>query len=187
MICLAMIFDSARQARTTRRRGRKAALAELAELEEVTPQMAVWKTLLLLAIGLVGLPIGAGLLIDGARGIAREFGISEAAIGLTVVALGTSLPELATTVAAAFRRQADVVIGNVIGSNIFNITGIIGAAALARPLAVPAEILGRDYWWLVGASVLLAPFVLARRPIPRPVGGAFLAIYIVYLYTALAG
>ncbi|MCH8952197.1 MAG: calcium/sodium antiporter [Proteobacteria bacterium] len=186
-VALFLVWDSVRMARAARAGRNREALDELAELEDADPEMATWKVLLLIAAGIVGLPIGAHFLIDGARAIARDFGISEAAIGLTVVAVGTSLPELATTVMAALRRQADVAIGNVIGSNIFNITAVIGAAALAAPLAVPVEIASRDLWVMIGASLVLTPFVLGCRRIGRPVGAVFLLLYGVYIYYALAG
>jgi len=187
LICLAMILDSARHGLAARNRSEAEALEELAELEDVDPHMALWKVWLLIGAGVVGLPVGADLLITGARGIADALAISEAVIGLTVVAIGTSLPELATTVAAAFRREADVAIGNVVGSNIFNITGIIGVAALVSPLAVPAEIPARDLWWMIGASLLLAPYVLLRRSISRLAGVAFLAVYAAYVYQCFSG
>ncbi|MCH8168778.1 MAG: calcium/sodium antiporter [Proteobacteria bacterium] len=186
-VALFLVWDSVRMARAARAGRNREALDELAELEDADPDMATWKVLLLIAAGIVGLPIGAHFLIDGARAIARDFGISEAAIGLTVVAVGTSLPELATTVMAALRRHADVAIGNVIGSNIFNITAVIGAAALAAPLAVPDEIASRDLWVMIGATLLLTPFVLGCRRIGRPAGGVFLLLYGVYIYYALAG
>ena len=186
-VALFLVWDSVRMARAARAGRNREALDELAELEDADPNMATWKVLLLIAAGIVGLPIGAHFLIDGARAIARDFGISEAAIGLTVVAVGTSLPELATTVMAALRRHADVAIGNVIGSNIFNITAVIGAAALAAPLAVPVEIASRDLWVMIGASLVLTPFVLGCRRIGRPVGAVFLLLYGVYIYYALAG
>ena len=186
-VALFLVWDSVRMARAARAGRNREALDELAELEDADPNMATWKVLLLIAAGIVGLPIGAHFLIDGARAIARDFGISEAAIGLTVVAVGTSLPELATTVMAALRRHADVAIGNVIGSNIFNIPAVIGAAALAAPLAVPAEIASRDLWVMIGASLVLTPFVLGCRRIGRPVGAVFLLLYGVYIYYALAG
>ena len=108
-------------------------------------------------------------------------------MGLTVVAVGTSLPELATTVMGALRRRADVVMGNVIGSNIFNVTAIIGAAALTAPLPVPDEILHRDLAVMIGASLLLTPLVLMHIRIGRRVGTGFLLIYIAYIYFALSG
>jgi cation:H+ antiporter len=186
-VVLFMVWDSLRIGLAARNGANAEALAELVELEDVDPEMARWKMLLLIAAGIIGLPIGAELLIDGARGIALDFGISEAAIGLTVVAVGTSLPELATTVTAAFRRHADVAIGNVIGSNIFNITAVIGAAALVNPLAVPDEIISRDLWVMIGASLLLTPFVLLCRPIGRLTGAAALLFYGAFIYYALAG
>ncbi len=182
-----LIWDSVRVARAARAGRNHEAPDELAELEDVDPDMARWKVLLLIAAGVAGLPFGAHLLINGARGIALDFGISEAVIGLTVVAVGTSLPELATTVMAALRRHSDVAIGNVIGSNIFNITAVIGAAALAAPLTVPDEIASRDLWVMIGATVLLTPFVLGCRRIGRRAGGVFLLLYGVYIYYALAG
>ncbi len=186
-VAVIMVWDSIRVARAIRAGPDFEVPDELAELGDVDPDMARWKVLLLIAVGIVGLPIGAQFLIDGARAIALDFGISEAAIGLTVVAVGTSLPELATTVMAALRRHADVAIGNVIGSNIFNITAVIGAAALAAPLAVPEEIASRDLWVMIGASIVLTAFVLMCRRIGRRAGGAFLLLYGIYIYYALAG
>jgi cation:H+ antiporter len=186
-VALLMVWDSMRIGMAARNGMNDDLLGELAELEDVDPHMAKWKVILLIAVGIVGLPLGAHFLVDGARGIARDFGVSEAAIGLTVVAIGTSLPELATTVMAALRRHADVAIGNVIGSNIFNITAIIGAAALVSPLAVPEEIIGRDLWVMIGASILLTPIVLMCRRIGRLTGAAFLLLYVGYIYYALAG
>jgi len=186
-VALFLVWDSVREARAARNGANAAVLDELVELEDIDPNIPRWKVLLLIAVGIVGLPVGAHFLIVGARGIAQDFGVSEAAIGLTVVAVGTSLPELATSVMAAIRRQSDIIFGNVIGSNIFNITAIIGAAALASPLAVPDEIASRDLWVMIGASLLLAAFVLMGRPIGRLTGAAALLIYAAYIYLALAG
>ena len=183
-----MIGDSLRLGLRARaealRLGDDADAAELADLEDADPNMAPWKIGALLVAGIVGLPLGADFLVGGARGIALSIGISEAVIGLTLVAIGTSLPELATTIVAAMRRQTDVAIGNVLGSNIFNITAIIGAAALVAPLPVPAEILYRDIWVMAAASALLVPFVLLCKPIGRIAGICFLAAYTFYLYVA---
>jgi cation:H+ antiporter len=186
-VALFLVWDSVRMALAARNGASAEVLEELVELEDIDPDMARWKVLTLIAAGIVGLPIGAHFLIDGARGIAQDFGVSEAAIGLTVVAVGTSLPELATTVMAAIRRHTDIIFGNVIGSNIFNLTAIVGAAVLASPLAVPDEIASRDLWVMIGASLLLTPFVLMCRPIGRLTGAAALLIYTAYIYYALAG
>ncbi|MBY8976328.1 calcium/sodium antiporter [Rhodobacteraceae bacterium NNCM2] len=156
------------------------------ELEEADPEMPIWKLAILLLVGFIGLPIGAELLIQGAQGIALDFGVSEAVVGLTIIAVGTSLPELATTVAAALRNQADVAIGNVVGSNLFNITAVIGVAALVRPLDVPPELFNRDIWFMLGATAVLAPFIFLCLKISRPIGAAFLAIYAGYIVLAYA-
>ncbi|MEO1493776.1 MAG: calcium/sodium antiporter [Pseudomonadota bacterium] len=185
VITCGMIWDSLREGLKARAAGQDID-EDLEDLEDVDPNMAPWKIGLLVLAGLVGLPIGADFLIDGARGIALSIGVSEAVIGLTLVAIGTSLPELATTVVAAMRRQTDVAIGNVIGSNIFNITAIIGVAAMVAPLPVPAEILSRDLWIMVGASALLVPFVLLCKPMGRIAGAVFLGLYILYLYVAFS-
>ena len=160
--------------------------AELAELEDADPDMPPWKIAALLLAGVIGLPLGADFLVSGARGIALSVGISETVVGLTLVAIGTSLPELATTIAAALRRQADVAIGNVIGSNIFNVTAIIGAAAIVTPLEVPAEILARDLWVMIAATLVMLPFVLLNRPIGRITGVCFLIAYAIYLWIAFS-
>ncbi len=134
-----------------------------------------------LALGIVGLPLGAQLLVNGAVSVASTLGVSEAVIGLTLVAVGTSLPELATTVAAALRREAGVALGNVLGSNVFNLLGIIGIAGLVGTIPVPAEMLRLDIWVMLGSSALLGAFILARRPIGRIWGAALLLIYAAYV------
>ncbi|CAN5728647.1 calcium/sodium antiporter [soil metagenome] len=139
-----------------------------------------------LMLGLVGLPLGAQLLIDGAVGLATRLGIAEAVIGLTLVAVGTSLPELATCVAAALRARTDVVFGNVIGSNLFNILGILGITSLFGPLAVAPSFLERDVWVLLAAGLLLVPVVFFGWRITRAAGAGFLILYGGYTYTLFA-
>jgi len=137
------------------RRGLKDdALSHLAdEVEALPPRRASWAVYLgLTAGGLLGIVAGANLLVDGAVSLARSLGVSETVIGLTIVAVGTSLPELATSVIAAFKRHGDVALGNIIGSNIFNLLGILGTTALYRPIAVPAEIVSFDAWVMLAAS-----------------------------------
>ena len=106
------------------------------EVEGADPDMPWWRIVVLLALGLLGLPLGANLLVHNATIIAQTYGVSDTVIGLTLVAVGTSLPELATTVMAALRRQADVALGNVIGSNMFNLLAIIGIASFVGPIRV---------------------------------------------------
>ncbi|MEX2519438.1 MAG: calcium/sodium antiporter [Paracoccaceae bacterium] len=155
------------------------------ELEDAPECMSPLPIAACLIGGLIGLPIGAHLLIEGARSTAVAFGVSEAAIGLTLVAVGTSLPELATTLMAAVRRQADVAAGNVIGSNIFNILGVFGVSALVADLPTPAGFLELDLWIMLGTALLIAPFVLLKRDIGRATGLVFVAAYVVYCVAAL--
>ena len=175
----AILADQARQALAHRR---KASEIEV-DLEGADPNLS-WRWIAVyLALGLIGLPLGADLLVDSSLEIAEDFGVSESVIGLTLVALGTSLPELATTVMAALRRQADVAIGNVIGSNIFNLLGIMGVASLFGTIPVEHDFLEFDLWVMLGASVLIAPFVFSRtRNMTRRWGFALCAGYIGYIF-----
>lgn len=155
------------------------------DLEGVDPDMPWWKIIVFLGLGLIGLPLGADLLVDGSSTIARSFGVSEAVIGLTLVALGTSLPELATTVMAALRNQADVALGSVIGSNMFNLLAIIGIASLVGDIDVAQSILGFDIWIMLGASVLLGVFVFTKINITKLWGIGFTALYAGYIAVVL--
>ncbi len=158
---------------------------EEGEIEGADPDMPWRKVILFLAIGLVGLPLGANILVEAATSIARDYGISETVIGLTLVAIGTSLPELATTVMAAIRRQADVALGNVIGSNMFNLLAIIGVASLVGPIPVEPMMLRLDLWVMFMSSLLIAPFVFRGWHMGRRWGIIFLALYIVYIIALL--
>jgi cation:H+ antiporter len=144
--------------------------------------LPVWKITGLICIGLVGLPYGANLLVNNATEIARSYQISETTIGLTLVALGTSLPELATTLASAIRRQADVALGNVIGSNVFNLLAIMGVTAFVGPIPVSPQLLSADLWVMLAASLILAPFVVYRLRINRLMGALLTAAYLVYVW-----
>ncbi|MGR3760524.1 calcium/sodium antiporter [Roseobacteraceae bacterium NS-SX3] len=154
---------------------------ELEEIEEADPDMPYWRICVYLLLGLIGLPLGADLLVDNASIIARTYGISETVIGLTLVAVGTSLPELATTVMAALRRQADVALGNVIGSNMFNLLAIIGIATFVGPISVDPTFLQFDLWVMLAASLLLIPFVFFKLDITRIWGVGLSALYLVYM------
>lgn len=132
-------------------------------------------------LGIILLPLGADLTVEGATALARQFSIPEIVIGSTVVALGTSLPELTTTVIAAFHRSSDIALGNVVGSNVFNILLVAGASALVVPLPVPVEFRQFDLWVMLGASLLLLVFVLLRLPINRFAGLLLSSGYIAYI------
>ena len=155
------------------------------DLEGADPDLPWSKIILFLILGMIGLPLGASLLVDGASNIARDYGVSDAVIGLTLVAIGTSLPELATTVMAALRRQADVALGNVIGSNMFNLLGIIGVASLVGNIPVSPNFFAFDFWVMLAASLLLIPFVYLRQDLTRVWGVALSAAYIAYLWIVL--
>ncbi|GMG85056.1 calcium/sodium antiporter [Paralimibaculum aggregatum] len=131
--------------------------------------------------GLALVLLGGRLLVDGAVTLARGLGISETVIGLTVVAVGTSMPELVTSVVAGLRRQGDVAFGNIVGSNIYNILGIAGTTALIAPGAVPAEILRFDNLVMVGVTVVLVLFAWTGLRIARWEGAVLLAGYGLYL------
>lgn len=124
---------------------------------------------------------GSRLLILGAVDIAQDFGISETVIGLTLVAVGTSTPELAVSLLAAIRKEADVAIGNILGSNIFNIMAILGVSSLVKPLPVDARILAFDQWVMLAAAVALIVFAHTRNRLSRLEGGVLLAGYVVYI------
>ena len=156
------------------------------EPEGADPDMPSWQIGLFLVLGLIGLPLGASLLVENASVIARAYGITETVIGLTLVAIGTSLPELATTVMAALRRQADVALGNVIGSNMFNLLAIVGIASLVGPIDVDQAFLRFDLWVMLAASLMLIPFVYMRRDITRIAGVGLTGMYVLYLWIVLA-
>jgi cation:H+ antiporter len=182
LACLAFVlFDAVRDTRKHRRDTKGVCPVGAEEPEGADPDMPGWRIAVFLVLGLVGLPLGAGLLVDNASVIARAYGISDTVIGLTLVAIGTSLPELATTVMAALRRQADVALGNVIGSNMFNLLGIIGVASLVGPIEVDPQFMRFDFWVMLGASLLLIPFVYLRRDITRVWGIVLCGLYVLYL------
>lgn len=158
---------------------------DISEIDEDAATDPNWKVALLVLSGIILLPLGANLLIDGSRSIALELGMSEAAVGLTIVAVGTSLPELATTVMAAIRRQTDVAVGNVVGSNLFNILAVMGGSALFGPLPTPAGFFDLDFWIMLAASLVIAPFIFMKRTITRGVGIIFLLAYVAYIVLAL--
>ena len=145
------------------------------------PPPPIWKSALAIGAGLAALVIGAKLLVDSASVIARGFGVSEAVIGLTVVAIGTSLPELATSVVAAIRRHSEIAFGNVIGSNIFNLLGILGATAAIHPVPVDPRFVTVDMLVLAAVTVGLVALTILARSIGRAGGLAMLGGYGAYV------
>jgi len=142
-----------------------------------------WRLIIFLVVGFVGLPLGAKILITSATNFAENYGVSEEVIGLTVVAVGTSLPELATAIAAAYRREANLLLGNVIGSNIFNILCIAGIASLIHPLQLTDKIELSSVGTLIVSSIVLAPIIIWYKSITRIIGIIFLLMYAGYMLT----
>jgi cation:H+ antiporter len=143
---------------------------------------AAWTfNLVAIGIGVALLAGGSTALVRGATAIASGLGVSDAVIGLTIVAAGTSTPELITSLMAARRGQADIAVANVVGSNIFNVLGILSVTALILPLPVPQEIIERDNWWMLAASALLFPLMKSGMRVSRAEGGLLLAGFLVYM------
>lgn len=148
----------------------------------VANEMPLAKSLVFIVLGLAGLIIGGDRFVAGASDIARGMGVSDAVIGLTIVAVGTSLPELAASVAAALKGNSDMALGNVIGSNVFNIFLVLGAAATVRPLPL-GDVTAVDLGTLMGASLLfwICGWLVGRRTITRGEGVMLTALYVAYM------
>lgn len=143
----------------------------------------IWLSILVVIISCAGLILGSKLLVYGAENIASSLGVSERIIAVTVVAVGTSLPELTTSVVAALKRELDISIGNIIGSNIFNICGILGVTSCITPLEAAPEVLSFDIWFLLGSLLLLGITIFpvkGKNQIVRIEGIMLLALYIAY-------
>jgi cation:H+ antiporter len=137
--------------------------------------------LMLVAVGVVLLGFGAQATVEGAVALARLVGMSERVIGLTIVAVGTSLPEIVASLMSSLRGRDDIAIGNVIGSNLFNILGILGLSSLVIPMQVHPAIVASDNWWMLGVTVFLFPLMYTGRSIKRWEGAMLMAVYAVYV------
>jgi cation:H+ antiporter len=169
---------------------RTATTSDKADLEEYeshiaedvgNPEESMFLSAIYVLIGLVGLAVGAKLLVSGATNVARGFGVSEAIIGLSLVAIGTSLPEMATAVIAAMKKHGDVIIGNVLGSNLFNVMAVLGTTAVISPLPFGGRVAQIDIWVLLFSAIILYPAILTGKKISRLEGTVFLAIYTAYI------
>ena len=169
---------------TFRQNSKKALNSEILEFQQRISH-SWWTIIFFLILGVIGLPLGADLLVTNASALAKGYGVSDAVVGLTLVAIGTSLPELATTFVAFVRKKAEVVLGNLIGSNIFNLLAIIGITSLISPVPVDPIFIKFDFWIMLGASVLIAPFILLNIKFNRLYGFVFVALYISYLSVIL--
>lgn len=142
-------------------------------------------TLLFLFGGLVGLKFGADWLLDGAIGLAKSFGMTEKVIGVTIVAFGTSVPELVASGVAAYRKQTDISIGNLVGSNIFNIMVVIGITAIIKPINVAESAMNFDMFWMLGISLALYPMMFIGKKMGRVHGIILLSAYLTYIVLCL--
>jgi cation:H+ antiporter len=159
----------------------------LKEVVEVTaPSKTVWKDLLFLAIGVAGLYFGSEWFVGSARELAGYLGVTERVISITVVALGTSLPELVTSVIASFKKESDLAVGNLLGSNIFNIFSILGFTSIIKEIAVNDTILRVDMLWMLAITLLVLPMMISKRVITRAEGGMLLFVYCVYTYLVIS-
>jgi cation:H+ antiporter len=154
-------------------------------VEEIEYVPSKTRQIVWISAGIAGVVVGAELLIDSAVAIMKTFGVSEKFIGLTIVALGTSLPELATSVVAAFRKEMDISIGNLVGSNVFNILSVLGAAALVRPIPIPGGFVQSGLFldYLVMIFVSFLPWLMMRKTytVSRRNGAVLLACYVGYV------
>lgn len=157
----------------------------VASSEDSTEKIAMTMSSILIMVGVIGLPVGAHFLIKGAVGLAEFFDISEEVIGLSVVAIGTSLPELATTFSAVWRRQGEVVLGSIIGSNLFNILFIVGVAALIAPLEFKDVDLVQSLSFLLISILLFMSLIIRPRVIKRVWGIIFISFYSTYIWVLI--
>lgn len=138
-----------------------------------------------IAIGTIGLYLGAELFVGSAQAFARNLGIEERIIGITLVALGTSLPELVTSTVASFKKETDLALGNLMGSNIFNILSILGITSMIKQIEVNDVILNTDIIWMLGITLVILPMMLSKQKIGRMEGAILLLIYVYYTYTVV--
>ena len=149
------------------------------------PTASVWQDVAFLVIGTVGLAIGSNWFVMGAKTLAIALGVSERVVGITIVALGTSLPELVTAVVAAFRKETDIALGNLVGSNIFNILSILGITSIIQEIRINDVIIRSDMIWMLLVTFVVFPMMLSRRKIDKLEGFILLAIYVYYIYSVV--
>ena len=139
----------------------------------------------MIALGCIGLVFGADFLVEGASEVARQFGVSDHIIGVTIVAFGTSVPELATSSIAAFKKQTDISVGNLIGSNIFNLMAILGITSLIIDIPVNPVVLENDIFWVLAISFIILPFTVRTLKLHRWKGAVLFLTYLVFMYLVI--
>lgn len=156
---------------------------ELKVEEKTSPleKTPMYKNILFLMLGLIGLYFGAEWLIEGASNIGASFGMSKHVIGITIVAFGTSVPELVTSVVAAYKKEMDISVGNLIGSNIFNIMAVLAITSIIHPVQIEQAVLDWDMIWMLAIFIVLLPMMVYRRKVGRFSGVVLLLTYIAYI------
>ena len=150
------------------------------------PSQQLWKDLVFIVLGCIGLYFGSEWFVGSVQDLARGLGIEERVIGLTVVAIGTSLPELVTACVASYKGQTDLALGNLMGSNIFNILSILGITSIIHEIQVADQILNSDIIWMLVITLLVLPLMVSSRRISRIDGLILIVVYIVYIYLVIA-
>ncbi len=166
------------------RKSEKLALELLPESEiPETPSKQIWKDLVYMGIGGVGLYYGSDWFVNSAKELAITLGVEERVVGLTVVAFGTSLPELVTAAIASYRGHSDLALGNLMGSNIFNIFSILGITSIITSIPINEKILNQDIIWMMLVTLMILPIMVIRREVGRTDGLVLLTVYGIYVYT----
>jgi cation:H+ antiporter len=166
----------------------KTSTVENPEIDEEIEQVKSFswlKSIIYFIGGIVGLYFGSELLVENAVLISREFGVSERVIGVTIIAIGTSLPELITSIIAALSKRTDLALGNILGSNIMNILSIIGITAIIKPIEVSQEFINSDFLWMLGITMLLFPLMRTKMQISKIEGSLLLLAYFTYIFFLL--
>lgn len=158
---------------------------EVVEELELAKNLSWFKSIIYFVGGIIGLYIGSELLVENAVFISREFGVSERVIGVTIIAIGTSLPELITSIIAALSKRTDLALGNILGSNIMNILSIIGLTAIIKPIGVSVEFINSDFLWMLGITLFLFPLMKTKMRVSKIEGSLLLLSYGAYLFFLL--
>ncbi len=148
-----------------------------------SPQKPLWKDILFIVLGCVGLYYGSEWFVGSAKEITIQFGVEERVVGLTIVAIGTSLPEMVTAAMASYKGHTDLALGNLMGSNIFNILSILGITSIIKKIHINDQILSIDMWWMIAITIMILPLMIMRREVGRVDGIILLLVYSIYFYT----
>lgn len=157
---------------------------DVAELPD-TPKNQIWKDILFIVLGCVALFFGSEWFVLSAKDLAIGLGVEERVVGLTIVAFGTSLPEMVTAAVASYKGESDLALGNLMGSNIFNILSILGITATIQSISVHEVILNKDIIWMLMITLMILPLMIVRREVGRGDGAVLLIVYAVYIYTVV--